>query len=73
VIIYVSALTGSQRLFNKLCGFSETPAPKLTKEQEAEFRKSLTTIEEDPYWSKICDYNAVLAIGVTCFIIGFYA
>jgi sodium/glucose cotransporter 9 len=57
---------------NKICCFSGAPPEKETKEEKAEYRKTLTTIEEDPYWSRVCDINAVIAISVTCFIIGFY-
>ena len=66
-------MSKSKRLFNKACGFSDTPTPKPTKEEKAAYKKSITTIEEDPYWSSVCDWNAVVAIAVTCFIIGFYA
>jgi len=32
-----------------------------------------TNIDEDPTWAKVCDYNAVAALAITCFVIGFYA
>jgi len=70
---YSIPLTKSQTIFNKACGFSNEPPVKISKEEQAEFQKNLTAIVEDPYWSKVCNYNALGAIAVTCFIIGFYA
>lgn len=62
-----------RRMYNSFCGFNTTPPPKMTKEEEAEMKKQATDIKENPFWSKVCDINAVIAIAVTCFIIGFYA
>lgn len=45
----------------------------MTKEQKEEAMKKSTNIEEDPLWARICDYNGVAAIAITCFVIGFYA
>lgn len=62
-----------KKIYNSICGFNTEPPPKLTKEEEATMRKAQTNIDEDPFWSKVCDINAVIAISLTCFVIGFYA
>lgn len=65
-------LSTSKNIYNKVCGFNKPPPPKLSDEEKAEMRRIMTNIHEDPTWSRICDINAVIAISVTCFIIGFY-
>jgi hypothetical protein len=62
-----------RKTYNVICGVSELVQPQLTKEQQAEQLKLMTNIEEDPLWARLSDYNAVAAIGFTCFIIGFFA
>jgi sodium/glucose cotransporter 9 len=62
-----------RKVYNLLCGFSDKKAPKLSEEEKAQNRKDMTSLVENPTASKLCDINAVIAIGVTCFIIGFYA
>jgi len=64
-------LTMGQRIYNAACGFGES-GPKLTEEEAAEQRKIMTDISEDPLITQICDINGVLAVTLTCFIIGFY-
>ena len=45
----------------------------MTKAEKETAMKAATVINEDPFWAKLCDYNAVAVISATCFIIGFYA
>lgn len=33
----------------------------------------MTNITEDPFWSRVCDVNAVIAVALVCLAIGFYA
>jgi sodium/glucose cotransporter 9 len=61
-----------RRVYSLICGSSPVPE-KLTKEQKLQMALDMTSITENPFWSRVCDYNAVIAVGVTCFIIGFYA
>ena len=58
-----------KKVYNWACGFSESSQTKLTRAQKFE----MMDISENPFWSRVCDVNAVLAVAVTCFIIGFYA
>jgi len=62
-----------RRTYNVVCGVSDIVPPKMTKEEKAAALMKSTNIEEDPLWAKISDYNAVGAIAITCFVIGFYA
>lgn len=63
----------ARKVYNFVCGVSDAKPPKLTKKEKEELRQKATSIEENKLWSKICDINAVIAIAVTCLIIGFYA
>jgi len=66
-------LSTMKNVYNKVCGFNKPPVPKLSAEEAAALRVKMTDIHEDPLWSRVCDINAIVAISVTCFIIGFYA
>ena len=72
MFVFVNSETKTHRLYNWACGFSDDPPPKLTKEQKEAARRALTDIQENPTASFLCDINAVIAIAVTCFVIGFY-
>ena len=72
-LTYFVAPPMHKKIYNWICGYQDGPKEKMTEEQKAEFRKQLTNIEENPFWSQICDINAIIAVGLTCFIIGFYA
>ena len=61
------------RVKNAAMGKSTEPKVRLTKEQKEEIREKMTNIDEEPFWSTVCDVNAVIAVALTCFIIGFYA
>ena len=62
-----------RKTYNVVCGVTDIVPTKLTKEEKHAAMMKMTNIEEDPLWAKICDYNAVTAIAITCFVIGFYA
>ena len=70
--LHVTAMGKFRRVYSLICGSSPVPE-KLTKEQKLQMALDMTSITENPFWSRVCDYNAVIAVGVTCFIIGFYA
>ena len=56
-----------------LCGIesminsSDEPAKIESKQHEMD-----TSISQDPFWAKVCDINAVLAIALSAFCIGFF-
>ena len=68
----LTAMSTFRKAYSFMCGASPVPQ-KLTKEQKLQMALDMTSITENPFWSRVCDYNAVIAVGVTCFIIGFYA
>ena len=55
-----------------MCG-SQDDKMKLKKSEKIEQRLIMTSIVENPFWSKVCDVNAVIAVSLTCLIIGFYS
>ncbi len=73
LFLVFSELSSAKNIYNMLCGFNNKPLPKLTPEEKAAQRAKMTNITENATVSKLCDINAVIAIAVTCFIIGFYA
>lgn len=62
-----------RRTYEIMCGVTDIVPVKMTKEQKIANWKLMTNIIEEPYWRKVCDWNAVVAVAATCFIIGFYA
>jgi sodium/glucose cotransporter 9 len=65
-------ISRGRKIYNFICGVSLEPV-KLTKDEQLAVDKEMTNIDENPFWSRICDVNAIVAIALTCFIIGFYA
>ena len=63
----------ARRVYNLICGVSDNQSPKMTKQQRETQKRELSSIDENPTWSRICDINAVVVLCVACFIIGFYA
>lgn len=59
-------------LYNWVCGISDKPKPKITPEEKALIRKKMTSLDEDPYWSKIVNIVAIVAAVVTAFLLGFW-
>ena len=68
--IFLPTETTSQKAYEWFCGSTSTI--KLTRAEKAEQLEQLTNIEENPFWSRVCDVNAIIAVALTCFIIGFY-
>lgn len=66
-------LSCGRKTYNFMCGVSVEPPKHQTKEQLKEQMDAMTNLTENAFWSRICDYNAVIAIALTCLIIGFYA
>lgn len=55
-----------------ICGMSMTPAVKLTKEQQAELDKKLTSIVEKPFWRKFCNINMLILLTINMFLWGYF-
>ena len=72
-VLFSADYSCPRKAYNVACGVSDIIPAKLTKEEKAAAVMKATNIDEDPTWAKVCDYNAVAAIAITCFVIGFYA
>ncbi|KAK3521371.1 hypothetical protein QTP70_003424 [Hemibagrus guttatus] len=61
-----------RKAYNWFCGFSQTKAPKLTEEEEAELKKQLTDTSEQPLWRNVVNANAIILLCVCVFFHGFF-
>ncbi|TRY65300.1 hypothetical protein DNTS_015451 [Danionella cerebrum] len=61
-----------KKAYNWFCGFDQSNAPKLTKEQEAEMNRKLTDTTEKPLWRNVVNANAVILLTVCVFFHGFF-
>ncbi|XP_058267177.1 sodium/glucose cotransporter 1 [Hemibagrus wyckioides] len=61
-----------RKAYNWFCGFDQTKAPKLTKEEEAELKKQLTDTSEQPLWKNVVNANAIILLCVCVFFHGFF-
>ncbi|XP_075866895.1 sodium/glucose cotransporter 4 [Microcebus murinus] len=60
-------------LWGWLCGLSGAPEQALSLVEKAALEKRLTSIEEEPLWSSVCNINAVLLLAVNVFLWGYFA
>merc|ERR550532_646413 len=68
----VQELTCGRKTYNFMCG-SQDGAVKLKLSEKIEARRIATSVIENPYWAKVCDINAIIAVSLTCLVIGFYS
>lgn len=71
--MFCPGLSCPRKTYNFMCGVPVEPPKHMTKEQLKAQMDAMTSITENALWSRVCDYNAVIAIALTCLIIGFYA
>jgi len=73
-------LSVCRRAINCLCGLQtqqthssdvDNQTPKLTPQEEA--NQAAESIIEDPYWRRVVNANAILAISTAAFILAWYA
>ncbi|XP_072515283.1 sodium/glucose cotransporter 1 [Salminus brasiliensis] len=61
-----------RKAYNCFCGFNQTKAPKLSKEEEAELKKQMTDTSEKPLWRNVMNANAIILLTVCVFFHGFF-
>lgn len=61
-----------RKAYNCFCGFDQTKAPKLTKEEEAEMKKQMMDTSEKPLWRNVVNANAIILLAVCVFFHGFF-
>ncbi|XP_053501685.1 sodium/glucose cotransporter 1 [Ictalurus furcatus] len=61
-----------RKAYNWFCGFDQTKAPKLSKEEEAELQRQLTDTSEQPLWRNVVNANAIILLCVCVFFHGFF-
>ncbi|XP_063795653.1 sodium/glucose cotransporter 4 isoform X2 [Pseudophryne corroboree] len=54
------------------CGLSMQPEVKLSKEEELRLQLKMTSIEEAPFWKRVCDINALLLLSINVFLWAYF-
>ena len=55
-----------------ICGIEKNEAPELTPEELKAIEESQTSLEEDPFWKKFTNVNALVLCVVGVFFWGFF-
>ncbi|XP_075040121.1 sodium/glucose cotransporter 4 [Mixophyes fleayi] len=61
-----------KKLYFWFCGISMQPEAKLSREEEQKLQLKLTSIEEEPFWRKLCDVNALILLTINIFLWGYF-
>ncbi|XP_030836122.1 sodium/glucose cotransporter 4 [Strongylocentrotus purpuratus] len=64
----------SRRAWNIACGITNAPpAPELTEEEKAEEFRKLTSLDEDPFWSRIVNVGLFVCMAFGVFVTAYFA
>ena len=64
----------SRRAWNLACGITDAPpAPELTDEEKAEARRKLTSLDEDPFWSRVVLVALCICMAFGVFVTAYFA
>lgn len=55
-----------------VCGIEKHDEPELTEEERLAFEAKQTSLEEDPFWSKVVSVNAIMLMVVAVFFWAFF-
>uniref|UniRef100_A0A8C5WKV8 Sodium/glucose cotransporter 4 n=1 Tax=Leptobrachium leishanense TaxID=445787 RepID=A0A8C5WKV8_9ANUR len=61
-----------KKVFFWFCGISIHPEVKLSREEQMLQQRKLTSIEEVPYWRRVCNINAVILLAINVFLWGYF-
>nr|XP_054754720.1 sodium/glucose cotransporter 4-like [Lytechinus pictus] len=63
-----------RRTWNLLCGITDAPpAPELTEEEKQEEKRKLTSLDEDPFWSRVAMVAMIVCMAFGVFVTSFFA
>ncbi|XP_058573437.1 sodium/glucose cotransporter 4 isoform X3 [Neofelis nebulosa] len=62
-----------QLLWDWFCGLAGPPERALSPAETAARQRELTSIAEEPLWTRVCNVNAVLLLAVNVFLWGYFA
>ncbi|XP_043430862.1 sodium/glucose cotransporter 4 [Prionailurus bengalensis] len=60
-------------LWDWFCGLAGPPEQALSPAETAARQRELTSIAEEPLWTRVCNVNAVLLLAVNVFLWGYFA
>jgi hypothetical protein len=58
--------------FDFICGIPKGTSGEQDEPQESQADR-LKLLEEQPFWKAVLDLNAVLALCIMCFLVGYFA
>lgn len=66
-----------KKAFYFICGLSKEKDNASDEQQknapEEDAQHAAEIICEDPFWNRVCNVNAVLLLGISCFFWGYFA
>ncbi|XP_023580046.1 sodium/glucose cotransporter 4 isoform X2 [Octodon degus] len=68
-----SCRSWGELLWGWLCGLSAAPGPDLSQAEKAALQEKLTSLEEEPFWRRVCNINALLLLTINIFLWGYFA
>ncbi|XP_014442853.1 sodium/glucose cotransporter 4 [Tupaia chinensis] len=60
-------------LWGWFCGLSGAPEQALSPAEKSALEQKLTSIEEEPLWSSVCNINAIILLAINVFLWGYFA
>ncbi|XP_042807062.1 sodium/glucose cotransporter 4 [Panthera leo] len=60
-------------LWDWFCGLAGPPERALSPAETAARQRELTSIAEEPLWTRVCNVNAILLLAVNVFLWGYFA
>ncbi|XP_021485047.1 sodium/glucose cotransporter 4 [Meriones unguiculatus] len=60
-------------LWNWFCGLSGASQQARGPAEEVVLEQTLTSIEEEPFWRRICNINAIVLLAINIFLWGYFA
>ncbi|ESO03121.1 hypothetical protein HELRODRAFT_174010 [Helobdella robusta] len=62
------------RAYAFMCGATLEDDQKIMSEEERmKVYREMTNVNEDPFWSRVCDINALILLAILCFLFGFFS
>ncbi|XP_012943240.2 sodium/glucose cotransporter 4 [Aplysia californica] len=61
-----------RRVYNWVCGLSDAPEPRLSKQEKLLLRQKMTDITEDKNGRAVCIVAGVVVAGITTFLLGYF-
>ncbi|XP_063283852.1 sodium/glucose cotransporter 4 [Pelobates fuscus] len=61
-----------KKVYYWFCGLSLHPVAQLSKKEQLIQQNKMTNIEEEPFWKRFCDINALILLAINVFLWGYF-